>query len=145
MVSAHIYLNARIFEWNPHVNVWKSMEFEPLNPETMLLKKKILLCPLFPHRFLAHSRTHPVLLSVQSTERGQRGSMSVRQVVTQMMTNWPPLRSPPNQVQTRLSCTHGSCKWRSMALRWGSRSLGWVPHSQHSVSATRTWELLIVT
>lgn len=35
-------------------------------------------------------------------QRGQRGSVSVRQVVTQMMTNWPPLRSPPNQVQTWL-------------------------------------------
>lgn len=48
--------------------------------------------------------------------------MSVRQVVNQMMTNWRPLHSPPNQVQTWLSCTHGSCKWRSMALGWSSQS-----------------------
>lgn len=106
----------------------------PFNPETLLFSLTSPV-PSSLSFFSFSPRTHTVLLSVQSTKRGQRGSMSVRQVVTQMMTNWPPLCSPPNQVQTWLSCTHSFCKWRSIALRWRSQSLSSVTHSQRSVSA----------
>lgn len=118
--------------------VWRSWEFHHLTQKPCFS----LYRPLFPHHchfslspLLMRSRTHSVLLSVQSTKRGQRGSMSVRQVVTQMMTNWPPLRLPPNQVQTWLSCAHGSYEWRSMALRWSSQFLSLAPPNPHSVTA----------
>lgn len=109
-----------------YTRVWKGLEFYSLIQKSCFSAflfniPSSLLTVIF---LLSHSHTHTVSLSVQSTKRGQWRSMSVTQVVTQMMTNWPPLCSPPNQVQTWLLCTHSSCKWRSMEFRWSSLPLG---------------------
>lgn len=99
----------------------EKFETVPFNPEALLFSLKspvsyLLSCPPL---FLTHI---PFCYQFKA-QRGQGGSVSGRQVVTQMMTNWPPLRSPPNQVQTWLSCAYLSCKLRSMAVRWSSQSL----------------------
>lgn len=110
-----------------HTRAWKGFGILQLNPG------KLLSC-FSLQRSHSHSpspfptphtppHTHTVSLSVESTKRGQGRSMSVSQVVTQMMTNRPLLCSPPNRVQTWLSCVQSPCKWRSMEFRWSSLPL----------------------
>lgn len=104
--------------------VWKSLRLYrwPRRPAFLLKVSCSLLVVIFLSSpfYLRTHYTRSVLLSVQSAARGHRGSTSVAQVVTQMMTNWLPFCSPPNQVQTWLSSPRRSRGWRSMALRWNS-------------------------
>lgn len=94
------YQNLQRKSWCEGLEKFEIVQFNPealffslTSPVPSLLSFFLIFPP-----FLAH-----VQFCYQfKAQRGQRGSVSVRQVVTQMMTNWPPLCSPPNQVQTWL-------------------------------------------